>query len=493
MFPRRFLWFCDAAILVAAFALAFATALEVQVLVAPGGAFRFEWLDTFSPPTLQQLGAFRPWQETLWVLALVSGVGMVLLHLTGGYRPIQSQSRTRIVFSSLSAMVVALAVVALVLFTLRSPRWSRLLIFLFTAYGAVGLAGYRLVLRSYRRQRAKSGRYAKRVAFVGTPAAIAKAGAYFNERSGPGEFELAGYFTVPGAHAERLEGLPLLGTVAQLGDVLVHEPIHDIVAMIGGESSPWLSEVVQHCSYFRVRIRIVPEPLLDVPRSDLALMFHSDALTLPEIVLAPPHLDSDALFAKRVIDVVLSAIVLVLLLPLFVLVALALKISTPHLPVLYRWRVIGYKGKPFVGYKFTTMDADADPRHNERLSDQNEMSGPVFKIERDPRVTSLGRFLRKFSINELPQLWSVFKGDMSLVGPRPAFPHELERYELWHKRKLCVKPGITCLWQVRGRNRISSFDDWVRMDLEYIDNWSIWLDMKILFRTIWAVAAGTGS
>jgi lipopolysaccharide/colanic/teichoic acid biosynthesis glycosyltransferase len=138
------------------------------------------------------------------------------------------------------------------------------------------------------------------------------------------------------------------------------------------------------------------------------------------------------------------------------------------------------------------MDADADARKTD-LMHLNEMQGPVFKIKDDPRVTTLGRVLRKFSINELPQLWSVFKGDMSLVGPRPAYPHELERYELWQKRKLCVQPGITCLWQVRGRNKISNFDDWVRMDFEYIDNWSLWLDCRILLKTIFAVVGGSGS
>jgi len=176
----------------------------------------------------------------------------------------------------------------------------------------------------------------------------------------------------------------------------------------------------------------------------------------------------------------------------FVVIALVIKVTAPHLPIIYRWRVVGYKGTPFTGYKFTTMVLDADDRRTELLP-RNEMQGPVFKIKNDPRVTSVGRFLRKYSLNELPQLWSVVKGDMSLVGPRPAFPHELERYELWHKRKLCVRPGITCLWQVRGRNRVSDFDEWVRMDLEYIDNWSLLLDLRILVRTVWAVVAGTGS
>jgi lipopolysaccharide/colanic/teichoic acid biosynthesis glycosyltransferase len=176
----------------------------------------------------------------------------------------------------------------------------------------------------------------------------------------------------------------------------------------------------------------------------------------------------------------------------FVVVAIAIKITTPHLPVFYRWRVVGKNGAEFTGYKFTTMDANLDPKQN-LLMGTNEMSGPVFKLKDDPRVTPLGRILRKFSINELPQLWSVLKGDMSLVGPRPAFRHELENYQLWHKRKLSIRPGITCLWQVRGRNKINNFDDWVKMDLEYIDNWSLWLDIKILIMTVWAVLDGSGS
>jgi lipopolysaccharide/colanic/teichoic acid biosynthesis glycosyltransferase len=138
------------------------------------------------------------------------------------------------------------------------------------------------------------------------------------------------------------------------------------------------------------------------------------------------------------------------------------------------------------------MVADADEKRGQ-LAALNEMSGPVFKIAQDPRVTPLGRFLRKYSLNELPQLWSVLRGDMSLVGPRPAGPHELARYELWQKRKLSAQPGITCFWQVRGRNRITNFDDWVRMDLEYIRDRSLWLDCKILAKTAWVVVRGTGS
>src|SRR5262249_26489616 len=214
-------------------------------------------------------------------------------------------------------------------------------------------------------------------------------------------------------------------------------------------------------------------------------------LNLPAVVLGSPHWNSDALFFKRVLDVTVSGIMLALLSPILLIIAAAIKVTTPGLPIFYRWHVVGRNGVEFTGYNFTTMSSDAD-QLRAQLQERNEMQGPVFKIKDDPRVTRLGRFLRKYSLNELPQLWSVLKGDMSLVGPRPAFRHELERYDFWHKRKLSIQPGITCLWQVNGRNRINDFDDWVRMDLEYIDNWSLWLDIKILVRTAKTVIAGTG-
>ena len=129
----------------------------------------------------------------------------------------------------------------------------------------------------------------------------------------------------------------------------------------------------------------------------------------------------------------------------------------------------------------------------EKLLHLNEMDGPVFKIKNDPRITPIGSFLRRYSLDELPQLWSVLKGDLSLVGPRAPGPHEVKRFESWHRRKLSIKPGLTCLWQVNGRNKITKFDDWVRMDLEYIDNWSLILNLKILFKTIPAVLSGERS
>lgn len=193
---------------------------------------------------------------------------------------------------------------------------------------------------------------------------------------------------------------------------------------------------------------------------------------------------------KRGIDALAALAGLLLLSPLFLLIAALVRITTPG-PVFYRWRVVGLQGVPFTSYKFRSMYQDADRRKAELLS-RNEMQGPVFKMADDPRITPLGRVLRKYSLDELPQLWSVLKGDMSLVGPRPPLQSEYQHFTDFQKKKLQVKPGITCLWQVAGRNRISSFDDWVKLDLEYIQSWSLWLDFKILVRTVGIVILGTG-
>ncbi len=193
---------------------------------------------------------------------------------------------------------------------------------------------------------------------------------------------------------------------------------------------------------------------------------------------------------KRVVDVVVSSILLVVLAPFFLILALLVKLSSPG-PVFYRWRVVGRDGGPFVSYKFRSMYVDADRRKAALLA-QNEMSGPVFKIASDPRVTPLGRVLRKYSLDELPQLWSVLTGKMSLVGPRPPLETEYAKFTGRQRLKLQVKPGITCLWQVNGRNEISNFDDWVNLDLQYIKSWSLTLDFKILLKTIPAVVLGKG-
>jgi len=209
------------------------------------------------------------------------------------------------------------------------------------------------------------------------------------------------------------------------------------------------------------------------------------------IVLSPAWSDGFQLFCKRLVDIVVSGLLLILLSPVLGLVAF-LVYALDGRPVLYRWRVVGKGGMPFASWKFRTMVRDAD-KLKPGLLDLNEMSGPVFKIRKDPRITPLGRLLRRFSLDELPQLWSVLKGDMSMVGPRPPLVKEYEQFSEWQRQKLSVTPGITCLWQVSGRNEITDFDDWIRMDLQYIAQWSIMQDFKIMIRTVGVVFRRRGA
>jgi exopolysaccharide biosynthesis polyprenyl glycosylphosphotransferase len=197
--------------------------------------------------------------------------------------------------------------------------------------------------------------------------------------------------------------------------------------------------------------------------------------------------------AKMILDVFGSFILLAIFgVLLFPWIAIAIKLSSRG-PVFFKQQRSGQNGRPFTLYKFRTMVTNAE-QYKHELEAMNEMRGPVFKLTNDPRVTAVGRWLRKYSLDELPQLWNVLRGDMSLVGPRPLPVDEVKRFsDFAHRRRLSVKPGLTCLWQIGGRNQIFDFKEWVRLDLEYIDNWSLWLDVKILLLTIPAVLRGTGA
>ncbi len=195
---------------------------------------------------------------------------------------------------------------------------------------------------------------------------------------------------------------------------------------------------------------------------------------------------------KQMLDFVGALLLLIVSSPLFAAVALIIKFSSPG-PVFFRQLRAGLNGQPFTMFKFRTMVSNAEQLKAE-LAAMNEMSGPVFKMSNDPRITPVGAWLRRFSLDEFPQLFNVLRFEMSLVGPRPLPVDEVLRFnELAHRRRLSVKPGLTCLWQVSGRNNVSDFRDWVRLDLEYIDNWSLWLDLKILWRTVPIVLTGSGA
>jgi exopolysaccharide biosynthesis polyprenyl glycosylphosphotransferase len=205
----------------------------------------------------------------------------------------------------------------------------------------------------------------------------------------------------------------------------------------------------------------------------------------PTIVSSTAELDPDQMLFKRIVDIIAGTVGFFGLILSYPLVAVLIRLTSPG-PVFFKQVRVGRNGKRFILYKYRTMFADAEQKKKELLS-QNELAGAVFKIKDDPRVTRFGAFLRKYSLDELPQFINVLRGEMSLVGTRPPTPEEVGHYEKWHHRRISIRPGLTGLWQVSGRNKISNFDEIVKLDLKYIDSWSIWLDCKIIFKTIFVI------
>lgn len=280
------------------------------------------------------------------------------------------------------------------------------------------------------------------------------------------------------------------GTGEDFDRLLCDHAVHRVVFIPEGVSFDRLTRAVEHCELQGVEAWIaasfvqarIAQPTFDY-MGDRAML----------VLRSTPAL-SWSLFAKEVIDRVGAFLLVLLSLPFWMVAAVLIKLGSPG-PVFFRQQRGGRYGKPFTMWKFRTMRVDAEDCLNEvKENVGNEMSGPVFKLDDDPRVFPFGRWLRRTSMDELPQLLNVLAGDMSIVGPRPLPLYEVAAIEKSeHRRRMSVKPGLTCLWQVRGRNQISSFEEWVKLDLEYIDNWSLWTDLKILVMTIPAVALGLGA
>jgi exopolysaccharide biosynthesis polyprenyl glycosylphosphotransferase len=258
-----------------------------------------------------------------------------------------------------------------------------------------------------------------------------------------------------------------------LKDKTIDEVIHCKKTMNQNE----IEDLIEICSEMGIVYRMY-SPFFNMLTNKTRLHYFG---TTPLLTISNIPSNYLGLTIKSVFDFLFSLMVLIILSPFFLLIALIIKIDSKG-PVFFHQTRVGLHGRKFVVYKFRTMVADAE-KLKVHLQEQNEMDGPVFKIAKDPRITRVGHFLRKASIDELPQFFNVLRGDMSVVGPRPPIPFEVKQYERWQHRRLSMKPGLTCIWQVSGRNSIP-FEEWMKMDMEYIDNWSLNLDILILIKTV---------
>jgi len=281
-------------------------------------------------------------------------------------------------------------------------------------------------------------------------------------------------------------GETVIGVLDDIPDILNQKAVDEVIFIV---PRSWLSIIEKSllaCELRGVRTNIAA----DFFNLNIARSVSSDIDGMPLLSFQTTIGEEWQLLLKRIFDIILSLAGMILALPIFLAIAVMIK-SMSHGPAIFKQVRSGLNGRKFIMYKFRTM-VDGAEKMKDDLNGLNEMDGPVFKMKKDPRVIRFGVFLRRSSMDELPQLFNVLKGDMSIVGPRPPITSEVEKYEIWQRRRLSMKPGLTCLWQVNGRNNVD-FEKWMRLDLEYIDNWSLGLDFKVILKTIPAVLFSIGS
>lgn len=303
----------------------------------------------------------------------------------------------------------------------------------------------------------------------------------------PWNVRLLGHVSVPGETISE-EVAAHLGEVGELEEILNNSVVDEVLFAYSSLDPEDLANALHACDERGVDVLLPLPPSL--PQRARVEIANIDGFDLPLLGLRRTPSSEVALAGKRLLDLMGATFGILLAGPVMIGVAIGIKLSSPG-PVLFRQIRAGRNGRKFTMLKFRSMVVDAEAQ-KAKLLHLNEMSGPVFKIARDPRITRIGAFIRRTSLDELPQLFNIFLGDMSLVGPRPPLPSEVEQYKPWQRRRLSVKPGLTGLWQVSGRNNVD-FEEWMALDLRYIDDWSLWLDVRIIFRTLPAVLLKTGA
>jgi len=419
--------------------------------------------------------------------ALTLAVTMLLWSAAAWMFDVYDVYRTRPVTWELSRLARAMAAVAIAIsalgFLAKQQEVSRLFVGLYFTISLALLVGNRLAVRSAAHALRRRGYNGRVYAVVGAGPLAAEVVDSVGAQPEWG-YTFAGY--VLGDGEEAPAGQPVLGRLAQLGRLLETHVLDEVVFAVARDRMPEIEDAVALCEEQGVSVRIC----LDVFRYGPSRMSLEEVGGLATLALTRTPSNGLALAAKRAFDVAVSLTALVLLTPIFAAVALAIRIESRG-PVFFRQRRVGQNGRAFMMVKFRSMHADAEARL-EALRRFNEAGGPVFKMKKDPRVTRVGGFIRRASLDELPQFWNVLCGEMSVVGPRPPLPAEVAQYKRWQRRRLSVRPGITCTWQVAGRSDVS-FDRWMELDLDYIDNWSLWRDVQIVMKTIPAVLKARGA
>jgi exopolysaccharide biosynthesis polyprenyl glycosylphosphotransferase len=469
---NRLQFAADILMLWAAFGLSYATRMRLS-------AFLPENLDSLLNPSL------LPFSQYLWIVGMATGCWMAAAFPLGLYRISMRRSDLEKIRIVLESSIIVWLFLGFLSFALRL-NLSRPLIAIFVFYMAVILTATRLLLalQAKRKRAALSPKHCRNIVIIGPHVRSREMGKLISRYSDWG-FRILGYIDLDAPH-DSPRRPDALGSLTDLDRIIDDNIIDEVIYVPDRPSLEGFDQILEPCNELGIRVRVAAD-FFPAKVTKVSMEFLEKVPVL-SFSSAPEHAPS--LFFKRVLDVILSATLLLLLLPFMIVIGILVRLTSKG-PALYKQVRCGLYGRKFTLYKIRSMYRGAEDVLWE-IKHLNEMDGPVFKMRNDPRVTPLGRFLRRSSIDELPQFWNVLKGDMSLVGPRAPLPEEVKEYTRWQKRRLSVKPGITCLWQISGRNEID-FHEWMKLDLHYIDHWSLLLDFKILLRTFPVVLIGKGA
>lgn len=432
---------------------------------------------------IRQLLGMSPSSESglegmTWIIFIVVPLTPLVLERFGFYDRLLSRQRFQSVSMLFRAMLTVILIITLVVVFGKYSETRRLVLGSGLLFSSILLWVRSRVTTRFLRSRAASEGYLERVVLAGT---TEETGAFLEDlESGVLEtWKIVEHFDLEAR------------AVDELDELIKKESVQRVVFLTGHAEFERVARAVETCEVQGVEAWIgatflrtqVARPSFDAVGGRPMLVFRST----PEL--------SWQLFAKKLVDVFGALALVVFGAPFWIAAIIGIKLASPGAPVIFTQQRAGLYGKPFRIYKFRTMVPDAD-RMLEEIKEEhgNEVDGPAFKLASDPRIFPFGKFLRKFSIDELPQMINVLKGEMSLVGPRPLPLHEIEAIEKSsHRRRLSMKPGVTCLWQISGRSDITDFDEWVKLDVAYIDRWSIWEDFRILIKTVPAVLFSKGA
>jgi exopolysaccharide biosynthesis polyprenyl glycosylphosphotransferase len=435
-------------------------------------------------PTLQGFLYFA--QNSLPLTLSVIPTWIILLSMFGAYRDIRTRSFNDTIAIVIKAGGVSILVFSSVFFILQLKWTSRLYVVIFSVCSVWFLLIEKILMNIILDKVHEQGFNHVNLLIVGTGR---RAQDFIRKVKANARWGLRIVGLIDDEHGlfgKEVEGYRVLGRIQDIPFILHRKVIDRVIFVVPRLWLHRMDEVIMACEREGIAVSIS----MDLYDLRIAHMRQTNFNGFPLLEFETFHANEWELFVKRVIDIFFSLIFIFLSSPIMLATALGIKFTSRG-PVFFKQIRSGLNGRKFMLFKFRSMIVGAEMK-KKQLGEKNEMDGPVFKMKHDPRVTKVGKFIRKFSIDELPQLFNVLKGDISIVGPRPPLPVEVEMYEHWQRRRLSLKPGITCIWQVSGRNNIN-FERWMEMDLEYIDNWSLWLDFKILFKTFFVVITGYGA